>query len=551
MAHVEADMLEIINAALALIGDDEITSLSDTGEKEELANAIYEIRLQEALGLARWRFASRQVILDRNLSAPIARWDAAYDFPDGISADEVIGIHAVTVGDDRIAFDRYKNQIYCNADTTDVVVLDYLFRPEEADFSPRFKGGFVDILAADFAAPKDKKLSEFLLGRGESKLAKAASMESQERTPRVLPKNVFTSSRSSWTRGSSMGPAYGGGGGGGSGTVGTDQILDNAVTGAKIAMGGDVHGDILYYDGTDYVRLPAGTSGMFLKTLGAGADPQWSAVATGTEPSDGDKGDITVSGSGLAWDIDAGAVVEAKIATGAVTADKIGASAVTTAKINGSAVTTAKINDDAVTIAKIAAGTGGDILYWNGAGDPAALAKGTDGQFLTLSSGVPAWGTLSSTLPAPETAKATTSGTTSDFTSLTNVGRITVLLDLVSTSGTSDLILQIGDATSWLTSGYNGNTGDDATNNIHSSGFCLTDVTAAADQVIGKYVLTRIDTTKWMIHGNAYRGSAENCTCIGVATLSASALTRVRLTTEGGTDTFDNGSWTILVETNP
>lgn len=34
-------------------------------------------------------------------------------------------------------------------------------------------------------------------------------------------------------------------------------------------------GDILYYDGSQLQRLPAGTSGQFLKTQGAGADPVW------------------------------------------------------------------------------------------------------------------------------------------------------------------------------------------------------------------------------------------------------------------------------------
>lgn len=38
----------------------------------------------------------------------------------------------------------------------------------------------------------------------------------------------------------------------------------------------------------------------------------------------------------------------------------------------------------------------GDIIYWSGANTPARLAKGTDGQVLTLASGVPAWATPSS-----------------------------------------------------------------------------------------------------------------------------------------------------------
>lgn len=39
-------------------------------------------------------------------------------------------------------------------------------------------------------------------------------------------------------------------------------------------------GDILYYNGTAWVKLAAGTSGYFLKTLGAGANPAWAANAS-------------------------------------------------------------------------------------------------------------------------------------------------------------------------------------------------------------------------------------------------------------------------------
>lgn len=38
-------------------------------------------------------------------------------------------------------------------------------------------------------------------------------------------------------------------------------------------------GDVIYYDGSNFVRLAAGTSGNFLQTQGAGANPQWAAVA--------------------------------------------------------------------------------------------------------------------------------------------------------------------------------------------------------------------------------------------------------------------------------
>ena len=60
----------------------------------------------------------------------------------------------------------------------------------------------------------------------------------------------------------------------------TYQPLDADLT-ALAAIAG-VQGDIIYRDGTTWVRLPAGTSGQFLKTNGAGANPAWATPAGGS-----------------------------------------------------------------------------------------------------------------------------------------------------------------------------------------------------------------------------------------------------------------------------
>ncbi len=43
---------------------------------------------------------------------------------------------------------------------------------------------------------------------------------------------------------------------------------------------GQAQGDVLYFNGTYWVRLPAGTSGRFLKTQGSSANPIWDAIPT-------------------------------------------------------------------------------------------------------------------------------------------------------------------------------------------------------------------------------------------------------------------------------
>jgi hypothetical protein len=59
------------------------------------------------------------------------------------------------------------------------------------------------------------------------------------------------------------------------GTVGTAQIADNAVTGAKIALASQAAGDIMYYNGTDWIVLPKGTAGQVLEMNAGATAPEW------------------------------------------------------------------------------------------------------------------------------------------------------------------------------------------------------------------------------------------------------------------------------------
>ena len=47
-------------------------------------------------------------------------------------------------------------------------------------------------------------------------------------------------------------------------------------------IAGQSHGDLMYYNGTAWVRLAAGTSGYSLTTNGSGASPTWSAAEDAT-----------------------------------------------------------------------------------------------------------------------------------------------------------------------------------------------------------------------------------------------------------------------------
>ena len=64
------------------------------------------------------------------------------------------------------------------------------------------------------------------------------------------------------------------------GAVSGGKIADNAVSGDKIALGSDAAGDIMYYNGTDYIRLAKGTAAQALVMNGGATAPTWGAGAT-------------------------------------------------------------------------------------------------------------------------------------------------------------------------------------------------------------------------------------------------------------------------------
>jgi hypothetical protein len=151
-------------------------------------------------------------------------------------------------------------------------------------------------------------------------------------------------------------------------------IADNSVDGTDIQLGSDAQGDVMYYDGTNYVRLPPGTSGQFLQTQGAAANPLWATVAGGganyqtlrddnTNMTQRAAGNFVSSSTVAATLTDDAANGETEISlivpTDAITATQIAADAVGSSEIATDAVGAAEIATDAVAAAEIASGAVG------------------------------------------------------------------------------------------------------------------------------------------------------------------------------------------------
>ena len=150
------------------------------------------------------------------------------------------------------------------------------------------------------------------------------------------------------------------------------------------------------------------------------------------------------------------------------------------------------------------------------------------------------------------TVQPSTTGTFIDFTSIPSwVKRITVMLNGVSTNGTSILLAQLGDSGGIETTGYNSCTFTNGTQINSTAGFQLQFTGSATFALSGHIVFTLIDasTNNWIGSGTI-AGTASNNTISSFAGQKATSATldRVRITTTTGIDTFDAGSINILYE---
>lgn len=159
-------------------------------------------------------------------------------------------------------------------------------------------------------------------------------------------------------------------------------------------------------------------------------------------------------------------------------------------------------------------------------------------------------GTATGTVLVSGTSVASTSGTSIDFTSIPSwVKRITVMFNGVSTSGISPLLVQIGDSGGIETSGYVSQAATDRGAELSSTaGFVTMAATAAATAATGIVNIVLFETNTFISSSIVSDPSTPRVNfAAGNKTLSAT-LDRVRITTVGGTDTFDAGSINIIYE---
>jgi hypothetical protein len=147
---------------------------------------------------------------------------------------------------------------------------------------------------------------------------------------------------------------------------------------------------------------------------------------------------------------------------------------------------------------------------------------------------------------------ALTSDTSHTFTDIpATATQIIMGFGLMSTNGTSDIIVQLGDSGGIETSGYRGSVWNNGGGTAQfSNGFDLVSSVGAANDINGTliFVLTDAATNLWTCSGNMTLGNTVQVNVMSGSKALTGVLDRVNLTTDGGVNTFDAGFFTISVQ---
>jgi hypothetical protein len=182
-----------------------------------------------------------------------------------------------------------------------------------------------------------------------------------------------------------------------------------------------------------------------------------------------------------------------------------------------------------------------DILV-RGASSWNRLAIGTpDGKVLKISSGTPAWD-WPTTFGATVTA-ATGTPTAIPFTGIgSGASEVDVIFSEVSTNGTDDLLIQLGDAGGIEATGYTSSCSTITTvvaTTSSTAGFIIANASASS-LISGVVQLRRVGGATWVA---SYCGKDLTTQTFvgGGGKALTDTLTQLNITTTGGTNTFDGG----------
>lgn len=176
----------LCSRALLMVGAAGISSLAGDSPEELSCAELYPMVCEDLFSRYRWRFATKQVQLQRLVEVPKSRFSASYQIPVEARQGE---LYDVRVNDKRIEFDRVGRHIYCDAAAADEVIAEVGIRPNET-YWPAYFNTLVSMQLASLLAIalcEDTQKAALYEGKALRQFGLAKTLDAQARTARKLP----------------------------------------------------------------------------------------------------------------------------------------------------------------------------------------------------------------------------------------------------------------------------------------------------------------------------------------------------------------------------
>lgn len=190
---VSGTNIKVLNAALALLGVNPVTSFLDDSIAARTGNALFADTLEAALADYPWRFARDRVSLTQlELPAP-PPWSAVFQMP-----SNALSIIAVYEGDQKVLHDVFGGKIAVMSPGEASVFWAEITATVGPDgWAGHFRAAFIHVLAGVLAMPltQDEQLTAYVSRKGETLMLKAKSRDAQGRSPSRVDTKGFIRAR--------------------------------------------------------------------------------------------------------------------------------------------------------------------------------------------------------------------------------------------------------------------------------------------------------------------------------------------------------------------
>lgn len=186
-----ASVVKICNLALAKIGEEQITSLTEASKAARLCNLTYEPIRDAVLRAHPWNFAVYRETLALDTTAPAYEYSARFALPSDFL--RLIGTNMLDTSEYVIE----SGYILCDESS---LIVQFIKRIEDPN---QFDWLFIECLSAKIAAElaipmaDNRALSVDLFNLYNMKLAEARSADAQEGTPKNITADGWLNSRQS------------------------------------------------------------------------------------------------------------------------------------------------------------------------------------------------------------------------------------------------------------------------------------------------------------------------------------------------------------------